>query len=184
MKQTAIGSAILLAMFGILLLFPLTAGFLGSGVHTIDVGANTTNPWFLKNEKAKVVLVYFGYVGCTSVCIPALNELAPLYRAMRRETSDVSFYFVNLNPTQDPSWAEPFARSFHPEFHGIYADHLQVTRLEKEFNLAVTADEEMSHSSNLYMMVRSGSGYELKRIYTTHPYPASAVLADLKRFAL
>lgn len=182
MKQTLIGSIILLSMLALLAVFPLSAGLLGEKAHALDAPANRLNPWFLKDETASAVLVYFGYVGCTSICIPALNELAPLYRKIQRRSDDVSFYFVNLNPTQDPQWAEPFARSFHPDFKGVYADLRQVSRLEKDFNLAISGESEMSHSSNLYLMVRNGSGYELKRIYTTHPYHEASVLDDIQRY--
>ncbi|HLD23131.1 MAG TPA: hypothetical protein VJA83_04250, partial [Sulfuricurvum sp.] len=45
---------------------------------------------FLKGESADVVLVYFGYVGCTRVCTPALNDLAETYReAQRRELKHI-----------------------------------------------------------------------------------------------
>ncbi|MGD9716336.1 MAG: SCO family protein [Sulfuricurvum sp.] len=182
MKQTIIGSTILLSMLALLAVFPLSAGLLGEKAHALDAPANRLDPWFLKGETAPAVLVYFGYVGCTSICIPALNEITPLYRKIQRQAHGVPFYFVNLNPTQDREWVEPFARSFHPDFKGVYADIGQVNRLEKDFNLAITGEEEMSHSSNLYLMVRNGSAYELKRIYATHPYHEASVLDDIQRY--
>lgn len=173
---------LLLGVVMFLFLFPIFAHFLGEKGGVVRIEQEGIEPWFLEDEKSKTVLLYFGYVGCTSICIPTLNELSPLYRDIKSRNHDSAFYFVNLNPTQPSAWVEPFARSFHPDFHGIYATVEQTDRLERDFNLAVSDGGEMAHSSNLYLMVREKNHYVLKRIYTTHPYPEKEILEDIERF--
>lgn len=182
MKHKIIGSSLLLGVIAFLFLFPLLAHFLGEKGGMIRIEKEGIEPWFLKDEKAPIVLVYFGYVGCTSICIPTLNEFAPLYQKIKSRHPRIAFYFVNLNPTQPREWVEPFAKSFHPDFHGIYATLEQSDRLERDFNLAVSEGDEMGHSSNLYMMVLEKNHYVLKRIYTTHPYPEKTILEEIERF--
>jgi len=182
MKKNMAGALLLLLMVGLLMIFPLTAQFLGKESQSIVMDNGTISPPFLDHETSKVVLVYFGYVGCTAICIPTLNEFAPMYRKIVAKSPDLSFYFVNLNPTQPADWADVFAKSFHPDFHGIYATLKEVNTLERDFNLAVSENNgEMGHSSNLYLMVRENHRYVLKRIYMTHPYPEYQILEDIQR---
>jgi protein SCO1/2 len=169
-------------MIGLLMLFPLSAQFMGKETQSVVMENGTISPPFLDHETSKVALLYFGYVGCTAICIPALNELSPLYRKITAKNRDVSFYFVNLNPTQSADWPDAFAKSFHPDFHGIYATLNEVNTLERDFNLAVSENNgEMGHSSNLYLMVRKNHRYVLERIYMTHPYPEKQILHDIQR---
>lgn len=184
MKQKVIGSILLLSAIGFLMAFPLLAHFLDESGTTVRIEKKGIEPWFLEKERSKAVYIYFGYVGCTSICIPALNELSPLYTKIQSKTDKTAFYFVNLNPTQPHEWVEPFAQSFHRDFKGVYATVDQTNTLERDFNLAVTGDDEMSHSSNLYLMLREDNEYVLKRIYTTHPYAEKTILEDIERFGL
>ncbi|MDP3290436.1 MAG: SCO family protein [Sulfuricurvum sp.] len=181
MKQKIAGVILLLVILSLLIFFPLTAHLFGDKGHSVKIDKSDISVPFLEHEKAKAVFVYFGYVGCTTICIPTLNDFAPMYRRIQKHAPDIPFYFVNLNPTQPREWVEPFAKSFHPLFHGIYATKTEVEQLERDFNLAVTSDnEEMSHSSNLFLLVREHDHYVLKRIYITHPYPEQQIINDLE----
>lgn len=182
MKRNMIGSAIIIVFIGFLGLFPFLGHVLGDKVHIIRTEIRGIEPWFLKEENSKVVLIYFGYVGCTSICIPTMNEFAPTYEEILRKGKNVPLYFVNLNPNQPKEWVEPFAQSFHPNFKGIWTSWDQTDKLEHDFNLAMSGEEEISHSSNLYLMVREEGEYVLRRIYTTHPYPIEHILDDIVRF--
>lgn len=184
MKQKMIGSILLLSVIAFLMTFPLVGHFLDESGSAIHMQKEGIEPWFLEKEESKAVYIYFGYVGCTSICIPALNELSPLYRKIQAKTDKTAFYFVNLNPTQPSEWVEPFAQSFHKDFKGIYLSVDQTNKIEQDFNLAVTDGDEMSHSSNLYLMVREKNAYVLKRIYTTHPYSEKAIFDDIKRLEI
>jgi len=181
LKKKIAGFILLLLMLSLLIFFPLTAHLFGDHAHSVKMEKRDIFIPFLEHEKAKAVFIYFGYVGCTSICIPTLNAFTPMYRRIQKHAPDTAFYFVNLNPTQPREWVEPFARSFDPLFHGIYATKTEVEQFERDFNLAVTSDnEEMSHSSNLYLLIREHNHYVLKRIYVTHPYSEQQIIDDLE----
>ena len=182
MKKTIAGVILLFLMLGLLMIFPVIAGFMGKNAHVIEVNMPAVSPPFLKEEQAQAVLLYFGYVGCTTVCIPVLKEMTPMYARLKQQFPSLGFYFVNLNTTQSADWPDSFARSFHPDFHGVYATKTEIEKFERDFSLAVTAsDQEMGHSSNLYLMIKENDHYALRRIYTTHPYDENQIEHDLKR---
>lgn len=182
MKKTISGIILLSMMFGLLMLFPLMAGFMGKNTHSVEVNIPSITPPFLKNEHAQAVFLYFGYVGCTTICIPTLNEIAPMYNRLHAQFPSLSFYFVNLNSEQPSDWAESFAKSFHPDFHGIYTTKTERQKLKKDFDLVVTANNQgIGHTSHLYLMIQKGNHYTLKRIYTTHPYYEHQIEHDLQK---
>jgi len=163
------------------MIFPIAAQFLGEEGRSVKIDKPGICIPFLEYEKAKVVFIYFGYVGCTSICIPTLNEFTPIYRRIHNRYPSSAFYFVNLNPTQPREWVEPFAKSFDASYHGIYATKTETEKYERDFNLAVTSDnEDMSHSSNLYLLIRDHDRHELKRVYMTHPYSEQQIINDLE----
>jgi protein SCO1/2 len=169
-------------MLGLLMIFPLMADYMGENAHSVEIDIHSIAPTFLKEDQNQAVLLYFGYVGCTSICIPALNDIAPIYSRLQKKFPPLGFYFVNLNSTQPSDWPSSFAKSFHPDFNGIYVTVSEVEHLERDFNLAVTSsDQEMGHSSNLYLMIKENNSYTLKRIYTTPPYDEYLIEYGLKR---
>lgn len=181
MKKNIAGFILFILIFSLLLIFPIAAQFLGKNGKSVTVTPSDITLPFLAHEKAKAVFVYFGYVGCTSICIPALNEFTPMYQRIHQLFPKSAFYFVNLNPTQPKEWIEPFAKSFNTSYHGVYASKCEIEQYERDFNLAITSNaEEMGHSSNLYLLIREHDHYRLKRIYITHPYSEEQILNDLK----
>ncbi|ADR34443.1 electron transport protein SCO1/SenC [Sulfuricurvum kujiense DSM 16994] len=181
MKKNIAGFILLFLMLSLLMIFPLTANFFTEETRSVKINQSDIFVPFLEHETTKAVFVYFGYVGCTAICIPTLNDFTPMYRRIHEHYPDTAFYFVNLNPTQPKEWVEPFAKSFDPTFHGIYATASEVDRFERNFHLALTPyNEEMSHSSNLYLLIREQNHYVLKRIYVTHPYSEDVIIDDLE----
>ena len=91
MKKTIAGVILLFLMLGLLMVFPVMAGFMGKNTHVIEVNMPTITPPFLKEEQAQAVLLYFGYVGCTSVCIPVLRDMTPMYTRLTQQFPSLGF---------------------------------------------------------------------------------------------
>ena len=137
---------------------------------------------FLKEESAELVLVYFGYVGCTRVCTPALNELADIYREM--ETKEFkripSVWFVNMTPEMDPLSVQSWAEHFDKRFKSYAPSQNELNEMVQTLNLVYTnMGVEAEHMPYAYLIRKQAQGYELVYIYTSSPYNRSLILEDI-----
>jgi protein SCO1 len=182
LKKRLYGITLIAFMLSLLLIFP----FLGTFFSTTSQGSafqnKTISPFFLKNEQSHIVFVYFGYVGCARICTPSLEEISNAYTIFKSVEPKIKVYFINLNSDQQHDAPENFAKGFNQEFEGIYATKQQIDELARDYNLAITDNtNEMGHSSSLFMFVKKPSGYVLKNIYSTHPYPIQQIIVDLQK---
>jgi len=137
---------------------------------------------FLKNEKSELILVYFGYVGCTRICTPALNDLTQIYHEFQHQKLKrlPSVWFVNMTPEMDSfsvqSWAEHFDKDFKS-----YAPHENELHSMVQLLNLVYSDlgVEAEHMPYLYLIRKVGTQYELVYIYTSSPYNRKLILKDI-----
>lgn len=136
---------------------------------------------FLKEEKADIVLIYCGYVGCDTICVPSLTELSSMYKSL--DHTKIKVYFLNLLKIIDPDLPNLFATSFDKTFKGIYLNDKQLQRVTKQLNLvytrSLTDKYELNHSGYLYVLVKDKDRYRLKYIYTTRPFNQKLIIKDL-----
>lgn len=187
MKQrikTFFGIFLIFAAFGIIfsLAFPILSDPKQAGRSEDRRGVDFP---FLKGETADVVLVYFGYVGCTRVCTPALNDLAEIYReAQRREFEKIpAVWFINMTPQMDPLAVQSWAEHFDKGFKSYAPNEAELQKMVHTLNLVYTRlGVEAEHMPYAYLLQKKGKGYELLYIYTSSPYNRDLILNDIGAF--
>jgi len=136
---------------------------------------------FLKEEKAPVVMLFFGYVGCGDICIPAMNELSTIYEQLDKSTTKV--YFVNVFDETNKEHPLEYAKAYNSEFMGIYLDKLGIKKVSEKLTLAIIkiSQQEISHTGHLYILEKDelSSKYYLKYIYTTRPFDEKSIVKDI-----
>lgn len=139
-------------------------------------------------SKNTLKLVYFGYVGCTKICTPILENVDSFYRSSKMDVyrDKIDVVFVNLTPDVSPEQAVQFAKSFNTSFHGIYLNKHDLMRLDRElaifFSDSLTDETEINHSDFLYLVKRKPDGrYELLNIYPTHPLNEENIIKSLSQ---
>lgn len=142
MKTRFIGFGLISIMLSLLLVFPFLGTFLPGGAIDVASDNQGISPFFLKNEQAPIVFVYFGYVGCSQTCTPSLEEIAKIYPLFKTIDPRVKVYFINLNPVQSSDAPDVFAKGFHPDFQGVYASEKQIHKMSKIYNLSITKNED------------------------------------------
>lgn len=137
---------------------------------------------FLKGEKSELVLVYFGYVGCTRVCTPALNDLAEIYRKTQKMNIKhiPSMWFVNMTPEMDKASVQSWAEHFDKGFKSYAPNEAELQEMVHDLGLIYTQmGVEAEHMPYAYLIQKKSSGYELVYIYTSSPYNRNLILKDI-----
>lgn len=181
-------------LFGIFLiifssLFIFVIGFLNqflgnsSGKVELNKKISLNEINFLKNSK-NFSLVYFGYVGCDTICMPSLIELNKLKILLDKSNlSDIDIYFVNIQPTLDKDIVDTFAKSFNNNFMGIYLNNEELKKISYVFNLkysnVLLNNYEVEHTGYLYLVKKSESSFILLNMYTNRPFDIENISKDL-----
>jgi len=172
-KTKKIYLVILLLLF--LLLIPLLQSLIFShqkeGVITINKEITVD---FIQSDQ-KNILLYFGYVGCSDICTPFLENLSRLYESeeFKKLQAHTDIFFINLTPYIEPSQADQFAKSFNKNFQGIYLTRKEVLSIDRNFKLFFSDDlsdtTKINHTDYLYHIQNTNNTKSLKNIYFTHP---------------
>ena len=172
-----------------LLLFFLAIPFLQSLFFSAKMdGAVTINQEidadYIKSDK-KIVLLFFGYVGCKYVCTPDLEKIAKLYESnpLKGIKNDIDVLFVNLKPEVGKDAPDIFAKSFDSHFKGIYLTKSEIQNIDRSFGLSFSDDlsdkTQMNHSDNLYLISNNSNSKVLKSIYFMHPLNSNNLTNEL-----
>jgi protein SCO1/2 len=139
---------------------------------------------FIKSDK-KVVLLFFGYVGCEDVCTPILQKLSDLYDSKEFETlrESVDIIFVNLTPEVEEFQPDLFAKFFNNNFLGVYLSKKSVLSIDRNFGLFFSRGlmdvNKLNHTDHIYLIQNSLDAKILKSIYPTHPIKKQKLIDDI-----
>lgn len=136
---------------------------------------------FLKEEKKPVVILYFGFTGCSNVCIIALNQINTLYKTI--DDKKVSVYFINLLTDVEKGLSNKYAKSFNEDFVGLdftKSSLLEITtKLRVNFAPSLLNKEEINHTGFLYLFEKKDDLYIQKYVYTNTPYDINLIKEDV-----
>ena len=174
---------------GLLFLFFLSVPFLQSFLFstnnngTIEIN-KVIKADFIQSDK-KIILLFFGYVGCKDVCTPFLIELSKLYESQDFDIirKDVKIIFVNLTPEIEEFQADLFAKYFNDNFDGIYLSKKEILNLDRNFALFFSQDlsdkAALNRTDYLYLITNINNTPYLKNIYSTHPLTEKKLIDDI-----
>lgn len=171
---------VLAALLLLLLLgFPLL--FLsGERQGRVAFDEKITLPFRLEQE-TKVALLYLGYVGCQSICMPSLEESAEMFSELN--ATNVAFYFVNIS--KEGVGAQEFAAHFHKEFKGLQLLPKERSALMQALRAyssdSLTSGGDIYHTGYLYLVSHKEAQTRLKAMYYTRPFDATSIISDIQK---
>lgn len=128
--------------------------------------------------RGQVVLLYFGYLRCTDVCVPTLRRLAALRPRLEADGAPVTVVFVSLDPHDTSPRLARFIKPLGPGVVGLTGTPAAVARVARDFQVAVARQRAVPvkdrylHSDGLYLLGPHGH----PRLYA----PATISLSDLR----
>lgn len=137
----------------------------------------------LADFRGKVVVVFFGYVGCPDVCPTTLAELKSVVGQLGDEGRRVQVLFITVDPERDTrELLAQYVPVFNADFLGLYGDAEQTARTAKEFKVYYKKvpgsrpdNYSMDHTAGSYVFDPSGR----IRLLVGHTQ-AGALAADIR----
>ena len=161
---------------------PLKKDFSG-GDFTLKSAAG---PLSLKDLRGSVILIFFGYTACPTVCPISLATIANVYKRMSpTELQGTRALFISLDPERDNlELLERYTKYFHPNIIGL-TDEISVLKKVAEkhgvkYKKTLVTDSTLgyviSHSSDIIIVDRDG----VLRMTVPHDIDADHLLKQLK----
>jgi protein SCO1/2 len=142
-------------------------------------------PRTLADFKGKVVVLFFGYTQCPSVCPTTLSTMLQVKGLLGADGDKLQVLFVSVDPERDtPEALRAYMTAFDPGFLGLFAGSPEkLTELTREFNIYFKKIEGQTPSS--YTIDHSAFSYVYDpqgrlRLKSSYDTPASAVAEDIK----
>lgn len=172
---------LLLGAFALLLLLGFPLLFLsGEKQGRVAFDEPIELPFAIEPHK-RVALLYLGYVGCQSICMPSLQESAQMFAELN--ASSVAFYFVNIS--KEGVGAKEFASFFHQDFIGVQPLPKERAALMQSLRAyssdALTLGGDIYHTGYLYLISNKKGQARLKAMYYTRPFDAASIISDIKK---
>lgn len=138
----------------------------------------------INQHEQPAMLVFFGYSGCMEICTPRLMQIAAWYETLNELKKQTTLLFFDLSPSDNTQQADAFAKSFHPDFHGIQPGKPLINDYVSAFDVyyapSLFKSNEIDHTPHLYLLKKIQDKYHLRIIYFSYPYDMIQIKADLE----
>ena len=128
-------------------------------------GDFTVGDFRLDSLRGKVVLLYFGYMGCPDICPTSLSDMGRALKLLNEEElTRVSGLFVSVDPERDtPEGLTNYSNYFHPNILGRTGAKAEVDQAVMRYGAAyrmVDHDSaggyQVDHTANIYVITPDG----------------------------
>ena len=114
--------------------------------------------------RGRVMLVYFGFTTCASICPTDLLEIGKALDRLGASAKQTAALFITLDPERDTAEVlKAYVKSFHPQLIGLTGPPADIARVAADFKVyhaKVPVEGAMGytvdHSSYIYIVGRDG----------------------------
>ena len=139
--------------------------------------------------RGHVVMVYFGYSNCVTVCPVTLGNVKRVFERLGPAARRIRMLFVTVDPSRDTlSVLARYLQHFGPELVGLRGEPDQLTKLARRYRVGFSATPTdprqpyvVSHSSAIYVFDGSGKARLLISSLGTDKPDLDGTAADLRR---
>jgi Uncharacterized protein SCO1/SenC/PrrC, involved in biogenesis of respiratory and photosynthetic systems len=118
----------------------------------------------LREQRGKVVLLFFGYTTCPDACPAILAKLASVYKSLGQKKSRVLTVFVSVDPARDtPEALKKYLAYFPINAAGLTGTKEEIDAVVKQYGAFYEIEKSdsalgyhINHSTYLYVIDQSG----------------------------
>jgi protein SCO1/2 len=121
-------------------------------------------PFQLKTQQGKVILLYFGYTHCPDICPLTLGKLVQVRRSLGPDAALAEVVFITVDPERDTAQVlQDYMARFDPTFVGLRGTWPELEPVIKSYGVTAqkrdlataTPLDQVEHSSYLYVIDRA-----------------------------
>ena len=139
-----------------------------------------------QDYRGAYMLIYFGYINCPDICVPALNNMADALVELGTAGDAVQPIFITVDPLRDTVEAlAGYVPSFHPRLVGLTGTARQTEAVSAAYSVFFEAEEhagdddyQVGHSGYVYLMGPDGGFLTVM----SHAKAGAAMAAQIKEF--
>jgi protein SCO1/2 len=128
------------------------------------LGDQRGQPFHLRDQAGKVVLLYFGYSSCPDVCPATLSEFALVRRRLGAQADQVRFVLITVDPSRDTAdQLRGYLAKFDASFVGLTGSAGELRPVWRGYGVYQDARPDASrgaatvgHSNRVYAIDRQG----------------------------
>lgn len=147
---------------------------------------SSKGPFLLKDNRGKVVLLYFGYTKCPDVCPTSLSFMTQALNGLDEEELKKTLgVFISVDPKRDDfELLDEYVAYFHPNLMGVTGSEKEIADAAALYGAQYYEVElegsafgySVNHSSVIYLIAPDG---ELRFIFP-HGAPSSVILEAIR----
>ena len=160
------------------------AAMAAGGDFTLE---SASGPVSLKDDRGKLVLVYFGYTFCPDICPTSLASTAEGLKQLKpEEAARVAMIFISVDPERDtPPRLKEYAEFFHPSLVGVTGTPENLAEIAKRYGVFYARQKVetagggyvVDHSADTYVV--GPDGQLVGKI--AHATPPDRVVAEIRK---
>ena len=139
-----------------------------------------------QDYRGAYMLIYFGYINCPDICVPALNNMSAALDALGAAGDAIQPIFITVDPARDTVVAlAGYVPSFHPRLVGLTGTARQTKAVSAAYSVFFKAEEHagdddylVGHSGYVYLMGPDGAFLTVM----SHAKAGAAMAAQIKEF--
>lgn len=126
---------------------------------------------YLDSIDEKVIILFFGYVGCQTVCNKNFENLNKMLEnpKLKKDFDKYKLVFVNLTPEIKKEQVDLYAKSFNENYIGLHLTRQELFKIDREFSLffsdSLTNNTEVSHTGYIYLLSKNKNRTFLHAMY-------------------
>lgn len=153
----------ILALFSTLFSFPIVLGFFTQQGTVENLTLSSFELPFINKIEGNKAYIYFGYVGCSSICPTALER-------MDKNDENTMVYFVNLIPGLDDKQVQNYVDAFGTKNTvGIQANEQDLIHIETIFsnfkNGRIGVYNPELHTDQVFLIEKNANSWVLTHRY-------------------
>ncbi|MCC5925091.1 MAG: SCO family protein [Bacteroidetes bacterium] len=161
--------------FSLIIVVPVLIIWLFGSTNSI-VNREIDATELLDNSENNVEIVFFGFVGCESVCPSALLRIGEALELANSEAKDyrIGALFADINYLREFELAQRYTAGFSQggfEIKGIHLNRAQVQQFSDTFGLRVVNEgktlRDIQHTDHLFVLRKAGQMWVLDTILPT-----------------